>query len=327
MYKYRVCVADDCPEAASVLCEGLRLHNYDVEVAYNGETALEICAQGNIDLILLDVCMPDIDGFEVCKRLKSSPATSRIPVIFVTVKGSAQDISRGREAGGTDHIIKPYNLPMVMLRVDAALRGVHVEDRLGVQNDLLFDSVYTDQLTGLRTRRYFLGRLQEEVEKAHRHDFPVSCAVFDLDDMVALDEELGMAELDNLLIEIAIMMRNQARTCDILARCDCSEFAAVLPHASLTDAVAFASRIVEEVSRTTFSHPTCPTQAVLCAGIVTCQRGFMRGADYVFSQAMCRLLEAKSLSTEHIVARDLVEPPSQDGDFKPHQPCTIPSQV
>ncbi len=305
VYQYRVCVADDCPETAAVLCEGLQLHNYEVKVAYNGESALVICAEGNIDLILLDVCMPDIDGYEVCKRLKASPTTRDILVIFVTVKGSTKDISRGRELGAVDYITKPYNLPMVMLRVDATLRNRRSEDRLRIQNDAFIDTIYTDHLTGLRTRQYLLKRLQEEVQKAHRHDFPVSCAVFDVDETSPIDEELGMVPMADLLVEIAMVMRNQARTCDILARCDFSEFGAVLPHATREDAVAFATRIMNEVAVTTFSHPTHPTQATLCSGIVTCLNGFEYGADYVFREAMCRLLEAKSLSTGRIVARHL----------------------
>jgi len=306
VYRYRVCVADDCPEAAAVLCEGLRMHNYDAEPAYNGETALSICATGNIDLVLLDVYMPDIDGYEVCRRLKTSPLTHHIPVIFVTVKGEPGDIERGRKLGAIDYITKPYNLPMVMLRVETALRKYYSEDRLCVLTEDLAETQYTDQLTGLRTRQYFLARLQEEMEKAQRHVFPVSCAVFDVDDVRALDEGLGVAPMDDLLVDIAMTLRNQARNCDILARCDFSEFAAVLPHTALDDAVAFAKRIMDEVDGTTFSHPMRPTQALLWSGIVTCLDGAIRGtADDVFRQAMCRLLEAKTSGRDRIVARSL----------------------
>ena len=305
MYKYRVCVADDCSESADVLAEGLRLHNYEAVVARNGEEALAVCAEGNIDLILLDVCMPDIDGYEVCKRLKASSKTRDTLVVFVTVKGAAEDISLGHRLGASDYITKPYNLPVVMLRVDAALRRKHVEDRLRIENEAVVEGIYTDHLTGLRTRKYLLERLEDEVEKAHRYGFPVSCAVFDVNEIAAIDENVGTVSIDDLVVEIAMMLRDQARACDVLARCDFSEFAAVLPHASLDDAVAFANRILQEVAATTFCNPMFPTQATLCAGIVTCQDSVGHQADYVFREAMCRLLEAKSIANEPIVARAL----------------------
>ena len=122
MHQYRVCVADDNEEAASVICEGLKMNGYTAFAVFSGTDALEACAQGNVDLLLLDICFPDISGYDVCRRLKESPLTSDIPVIFVSVKGSKEDILAGYQLGAIDYITKQYNLPMVMLRVDAAMR-------------------------------------------------------------------------------------------------------------------------------------------------------------------------------------------------------------
>lgn len=288
-----------------MLSEGLRMHHYDAEIAYNGETALSICARGSVDLVLLDVCMPDIDGYEVCRRLKASPLTRHIPVIFVTVKGEAGDIERGRELGAVDYITKPYNLPMVMLRVEAALRNSRMQDRLAVPHEYCTETHHTDQLTGLRTRPYLMGRLQEELEKARRHGCPISCALFDMDEVKPIDEELGVLPMEDLIVDVAMALRNQARNCDILARCDFSEFAAVLPHTTLDDAVAFARRIVTDIDNTTFASPTQPTEIVLCSGIVTCSDGFVQEADVFFRKAMCRLFEAKTGGKERIVAKAL----------------------
>ncbi|HEO69889.1 MAG TPA: response regulator, partial [Candidatus Hydrogenedentes bacterium] len=168
--KYRVCVADDCAEAADVLCEGLRLNGYEAVVARDGTEALDICAQGNIDLLLLDVLMPGIDGYEVCRRLKASLATRDIPVIFVTVKGSPQDITQGRDLGAVDYITKPYNLPMVMLRVDVALRSRKAQESSRIACEQGGETAHTDLLTGLPTREHLLQRLQEAIEEAKRYN-------------------------------------------------------------------------------------------------------------------------------------------------------------
>lgn len=305
MKRYRVCVADDSVEAVTVLCGGLDLLNYEAVAAHSGTEALEVCSRGDIDLVLLDVCMPDIDGYEVCRRLKQDPKTRDIPVVFVTVRGSVADMSKGFELGAVDYITKPYNLPMVMVRVEAALRNRRQEEKARIQEESFQDSAYTDHLTGLRNRRYLLERLQEEVEKAHRYNYPVSCIVFDVDDVQSLDEDLGPVSLDDLLVEVAMILRNHTRTYDVLARYDNNLLAAVLPHAPLEQAMSYVTKIMREVDSTTFSDPNFPTQTKLSAGIVACQNGSALGADFVLGEAMRGLLQAKSMSEQRLVARNL----------------------
>jgi diguanylate cyclase (GGDEF)-like protein len=303
--QFRVCVADDDEPAATVLCEGLKLNNYDAFAVYTGTDALDACRKGGVDLILLDVCFPDISGFEVIKSLKGSPLTRDVSVVFVSAKGSDADILTGYQLGAVDYITKPYNLPMVMMRVEAAIRAHNVTQRLTSSDEILCDSAYTDHLTGLRNRRYLLERLQEEVEEAHRYDYPVSCVVFDVDEVRAVDDELGPVSLDDLLVELAMSLRNHSRTFDVLARYDGTLFAVVLPHTPLDQAVSYASKIIEEMDGTTFSDPSFPTEVRMSAGIVSCQNGSALNADCVLGQAMRGLLEAKGKHTDRLVACNL----------------------
>lgn len=295
MQQYRVCVADDDEEGASVLCEGLGMNGYSVFSVQTGAEALEACSKGDIDLILLDVCFPDINGYEVCKRLKESTVTRDTTVIFVSVKGSEEDILTGYQLGAADYITKPYNLPMVMVRVDAAMRSKSMHERLRNEGDIIVDSAYTDHLTGLRNGRYLLERLQEEVEEAHRYDYPVSCVVFDVDDIHAVDADLGPVSMDDLLAELGMALRNYSRTYDVLARYDGTVFAAVLPHTPIEQAVGYATKILREVDGTTFSDPSFPTEVKLSVGIVSCRNGSARGADVVLGEAMRALFKAKNL--------------------------------
>ncbi len=300
-------MADDNVETAEVLCEGLKAHNYDAVAVHTGQEALRVCRDGGVDLLLQDICLPDISGYEVCSQLKGDPTTAGIPVIFVTVKGEMRDVIRGFELGAADYITKPYNLPIVIVRVDAVLRDKVAHDRLRTEHEVLLESSYTDELTGLRNRRYLMERLQEEVEKAHRYNYPVSCAVFDVDDVRAQDEELGPVSLDDLLAEVAMTLRNYSRTYDVLARYEGTMFAALLPHLPLDDAVRYAGKIMREVESTTFSDPNFPTEAGMSVGVVACQNGSARGADFVLGEAMRGLLQAKSLRDQRIVARNLPE--------------------
>lgn len=308
MGHYRVCVVDDCPDTAEILSEGLKLNDYEALAVHTGAEALKACGKGGIDLVLLDVCLPDISGYDVCQRLKDDPSTRDIVVIFVTAKGAHDDIVKGFRMGASDYITKPYNLPMVMVRVEAAMRMKEMQDKLrGGRNEMLQDTAYTDALTGLRNRRYLMERLQEEVEKAHRYNYPVSCLVFDLDEVRALDDELGAAPLDDLLAELAMSLRNYSRTFDILARYDGTLFAAVLPHTPLDQAVGYASKIMREVDCTTFSDPCFPTRAKLSIGIACCRNGSAHGAEYVLGEAMRGLLQAKSKHDKRLAARNLNE--------------------
>lgn len=302
-----VCVVDDSADEAQILCDGLKLHDYGAVAARSGEAALKICHEQPIDMVLLDVCMPGMDGFEVCRRLKESPQTRDIGVIFVTVKGDPEDVSHGFDLGALDYITKPYNLPMVMVRIEAALRMKEMGNKLRLRQEAVSDNTYTDQLTGLRNRRYLMERLQEEVEKAHRYNYPVSCVVLDVDEVQALDEDLGPASIDDLLIEIGMSLRNHSRIYDILARYDGTLLAAVLPHAPADNAVGYANKILEEVDATTFSDPSFPTKAQLRAGIASCQNGAARGADLVFGEAMRCLLQARSHPAKRLVMRNLPE--------------------
>lgn len=304
MHQYTVCVADDCEDENALLCAGLGLNNYDAVRAFTGREALEVCRGRTVDVILLDVGLPDMDGYEVCRRLKAEPRTAGIPVIFITAHSEAENVIRGYNLGAVDYIAKPFNLPIVMIRIEAAMRTQQTRDEIPATGDLI-DTAYTDQLTGLRNSRFLLERLQEEVEKAHRYDYPVSCVVLDVDEVKPLNDEVGTASLDDILVEVAMAMRNASRNYDILARYDGAMFAAVLPHALLEEAIHYAEKIYHEISTITFNDPCCPSQANLRFGVVSCRNGSAIGADHILGEAMQGLLKAKSQGGKRLYARDL----------------------
>jgi len=302
--QFTVCVTDDCEDENALLCAGLSLNSYEAVSAFSGQEALEVCQRESIDVILLDVGLPDMDGYEVCRRLKADPRTAEIPVIFITAHSEAENVIRGYNSGAVDYIAKPYNLPIIMIRIEAIMRTQQTRDEIPVTGDLI-DTAYTDQLTGLRNSRFLLERLQEEVEKAHRYDYPVSCVVLDVDEMKPLNDEVGTASLDDVLVEVAMAMRNASRNYDILARYDGAMFAAVLPHALLEEAIHYARKIYAEISTTTFNDPCCPTQANLRFGVVSCRNGSAIGADHILGEAMQGLLKAKSCKGKCLYVRDL----------------------
>ena len=121
MHKAKVCVVDDCVDEATLLCEGLWLNGYDALAVYNGVDAFERCGQGDIDLLLLDVGLPDIDGFGVCEILRSTEATATIPIVITSVWRSAGARRLGREFGAFDYLAKPFRADQLIDRVQRTL--------------------------------------------------------------------------------------------------------------------------------------------------------------------------------------------------------------
>lgn len=274
----------------------------------DGERALARCAEGDVDLVLLDVNMPGLDGYEVCRRLKAERATRDIVVIFCTVRGETEDLQAAYQVGAYDYLTKPFNLPMVVVRVESALRKRRMNGQLEeFEPESFVDTAYTDTLTGLRNRRYLLERLQEEVEKAHRYDYPVSCVVFDVDETQPVEDDLGQASIDDILAEVAITVRHYSRTFDVVARFDGTILVALLPHAPMDKAVCYAKKILDEVENTIFVDPCFPTKAQLSIGVVTSQNGSAKGAEFVLGEAMRALLQAKSQQKERLHAANLDE--------------------
>ena len=126
----RVLVVDDIPANVKLLEARLSAEYFDVITACNGTQALEICARAECDIILLDVMMPDMDGFEVCRRLKSNPATHFIPVVIVTALDSPADRVRGLEAGADDFLTKPVSDVVLIARVRSLTRLKMMSDEL-----------------------------------------------------------------------------------------------------------------------------------------------------------------------------------------------------
>ena len=150
---FSILIVDDERKNIQLLGNILREQGYEPEFATNGVEALEWADRRHFDLVLLDVVMPDIDGYEVCKRLKNNPATTNIPVIFLTVKDDAESIVRGFEIGAVDYVTKPFNTIELLARVKThlALRQFGRELQLKNSELELKNSELTQALEEIKT--------------------------------------------------------------------------------------------------------------------------------------------------------------------------------
>jgi diguanylate cyclase (GGDEF)-like protein len=234
-----ILVVDDVPDNVHELIEALR-DDYRIQVAGSGERALEIIdSVSPPDLVLLDVVMPGIDGYETCRRIKASTIGNRIPVIFVTVVDDPADKVRGFEVGAADYITKPFDLAEVGARirthVELARLRRFLEDLVAQRTAMLQVSeekyrtlAHRDPVTGLPNRVLHSELLDRAVaEAAHEHS-TLALVGIDLDDFSAVNESLGHNAGDLVLATIAHRLVTQLPAPDSVARIGGDEFAAIL---------------------------------------------------------------------------------------------------
>lgn len=251
--RHKILVVDDTPANIRILGEELK-SSYELIVATNGESALKRALSDNApDLILLDIMMPDMNGYEVCRRLKADDRTRNIPVIFITAMSAEEDETKGLELGAVDYICKPFSLPIVRARV-----RTHLE--LKRKTDILENLSFLDGLTGIPNRRRFDMVLEMEWQRAMRNAQPLALVIIDVDHFKAFNDTYGHGAGDTCLKQVAEALNAcQRRSSDFMARYGGEEFAAVLPCAGTGDAAAMAEIIRKEVESLGIEHSGSPT--------------------------------------------------------------------
>ncbi len=264
-----ILIVDDAPANIQALGSLLK-DEYRILVARHGEKALQI-ARGNFppDLILLDIQMPDMDGYEVCRRLKSESPLNRIPVIFVTAKSGADEEELGFSLGAVDYISKPFHPAVVRARVRNQMN-------LKIRTDLLEELSLVDGLTGIFNRRYFDEHFEEEKERALRRGEPLSVIMMDIDNFKAYNDNYGHGAGDECLQQVARALRsNLSRSGDFVARYGGEEFVALLPGTGETGAMTVAERLRQGVEFLKIPHAYSPIAKVvtISLGVASSEAG------------------------------------------------------
>ena len=244
-----ILIVDDTPANIRVLAESLR-NAYRIRVATSGKEALDLIAHlGPPDLMLLDVMMPEMDGYEVCRRIKADPATRNVPVIFVTARSDAADEEFGLKLGAADYIIKPFHLPIVTARV-------HNHIQLKKKTDLLESLAMLDGLTGIPNRRRFDQALEEEWLRARRDGTPIAAILIDIDHFKEYNDHSGHTAGDLCLMKVADALANAVnRPGDLVARYGGEEFVALLPDTNENGAREVAERFRNAIESLALPHP------------------------------------------------------------------------
>ena len=244
----RILLIDDTP--ANLLTFGAALTSeFKLQISTSGEEGLAIAAKSPPDLILLDIMMSGIDGYETCRRFKADPRLRQIPIVFITAMTESDAESAGLELGAADYITKPLNIKIARQRIRNLLEREslrqeveayrdHLEELVQartlalsvaeVQVKALEDVAYYDPLTGAPNRRLLIDRLSQVLAHERRTVQPIAVCYFDLDGFKPINDALGHDAGDQLLRELTQRLRGILREYDTLARVGGDEFVLVL---------------------------------------------------------------------------------------------------
>lgn len=245
--KPTVLIVDDDFINKEILAHGLQ-NDYRILQASSGIEALEIAEAEVPDTVLLDIVMPDMDGYEVCRKLKTSRRTQKVPIIFSTSKCSDEDEVLGLTMGASDYITKPFNMALVRARVRNQVL-------LKQKTDLLEQLASIDGLTEVPNRRYFDEVFEQEWRRAMRSEYPIAVAMVDIDCFKQFNDNYGHTAGDDCLTTVAkALSKASTRAGDFVARYGGEEFVFVWPNCEKSQAEAIAEKAREAIANLKIPH-------------------------------------------------------------------------
>ncbi|MEP6489360.1 diguanylate cyclase [Microcoleus vaginatus GB2-A3] len=258
-----ILIVDDTPDNLRLLAKILESQGYIVRKALNGRMALQGIHRDPPSLILLDINMPEMNGYEVCQKLKASEASAQIPVIFISAIERVENKVRAFELGGVDYITKPFQDQEVLMRVKNQLLIQQQRQQLLEQNQRLEHEIQerlraeaevrqlsvTDELTGLYNRRGFFLLANQQLRIARRTQTSYFILFADLDGLKKINDTLGHEMGDRVIVDAAQILKQTFREADIVARLGGDEFALFIPNFSGDSSTNFHGRLQENIDR------------------------------------------------------------------------------
>lgn len=255
MMETNILVIEDSITIRKEIIETLQTHSIATcyHEAGDGLEGLKILLGTKIDLVVCDVEMPRLDGFRFLAMVRAREELRDIPILLLTGKGDMDSKVRGLEQGASDYITKPFDASELVARVKIHLKIKRLQDELLRANELLLEISHTDHLTGLYNRRYLMDILEREYPRTKRTGSSLSFLILDIDHFKDINDKFGHQEGDTVLAHAAAVFREQLRGYDTPVRFGGDEFVAVLPEASLSDAMVVAERVRKALAQIAFS--------------------------------------------------------------------------
>ncbi len=238
--QFKILCVDDTKSNIDIMMSLLK-DEYRVTPALSAEKALNIVEKMDIDLILLDIVMPEMDGFEMCKVLKSNPNTKNIPIIFISAQSAECDIEEAYDIGGIDYITKPFKPKELLAKIKREIKLLSLQKELRLLAS-------TDPMTKLYNRRYFKQISENIIDLAKREQENLSVVILDIDKFKTINDTYGHHVGDDAIISLSKKLQKHQRKSDILCRFGGEEFVILLPNTSIDGALFVANKIKDDIS-------------------------------------------------------------------------------
>ncbi len=248
-----VLIVDDNPQNIQLVASHLKEVGYRISFSQSGRDALQKIQNADYDLILLDVMMPEMDGFETCTQIKEYPKYKEVPVIFLTAKIDKESIVRGFEVGAVDYIIKPFYGAELLARIRTHIELKAYREKLEEMNQRLYEKATKDALTKLFNRRKMNDLIEYEYDRSLRNKLPFSIIITDIDYFKKVNDSYGHECGDIVLEQVSSILMSMVRKQDQVGRWGGEEFLLLLPDTETDGALTLSEKIRTEIEKSTYT--------------------------------------------------------------------------
>ncbi len=310
----KVLIVDDSRMYLSMLDAYVQDIGHETLLASNGKDAIQIYHQEKPDLILLDVTMPDMDGYEVAKKIRACQRRVWLPIIFLSALIEDKDVLRGIEAGGDDYITKPASQVVIQAKVHAMQRIakmsqklIQTSGQLKKANQKLHTMSMVDGLTDISNRRCFDLILHKEWQRGIRNHQELTLMMIDIDHFKYYNDEYGHQQGDDCLIQVAQHLKNSCkRPSDVVARYGGEEFAVILPDCNPQNSRIMGDKLCQGIETLKIPHAKSPTaqHITISVGMATMLPQKNHQSDKLIQAADKALYQAKALGRNRVCLSD-----------------------
>jgi len=306
--KINVLLVDDKPENLLALENLLENPDLNIVRATSGNEALGLMLEYDFALVLLDVQMPGMDGFETAGLMRGNERTKHIPIIFVTAISKEQrHVFKGYETGAVDYLFKPLDPPVLTSKVNVFLE-LHKQkkslertnkeleqtvEELEKANRKIAEMSIRDGLTGLYNHRYFMEALEREMLRADRYETSLVLCMMDLDHFKKINDTLGHQAGDMVLSEFGRILKESIRQSDLVCRYGGEEFAVILPDTDIKNAVDVCERFREKLAERMFEFNSSQFKITVSIGVASLGKSKAKSFDELVRMADQALYQAK----------------------------------
>lgn len=243
-----VLLVEDDKKDAQLISNHLKKMPIHLQIVRTGSEALKKLQYEKIDLLLLDLILPDIDGISICRKVKNNEKTMSVQVVIVTTLDDLKVKIRGIEEGADDFLLKPLNCDEIKARVKALLKKKAFIDKLNNRADVALKAAITDKLTGLHNYAFFRHFIGLEIKRSLRHENKMALLMIDVDNFKQFNDTYGHPEGDRALHILGRLIKESVRDVDLAARYGGEEFVVVLPYSGWQSGKQVADRLLEKIN-------------------------------------------------------------------------------